>query len=77
MCFSINTHLQRTGKPKVKTHNVVFYIAALVQYTDINLPMEYTAFLCPAKVKMEAHICLKCLVSIYQTIWCHNPKTTT
>jgi len=56
MCFSINTHLHRTGKPRVKTHNVVFYNAALVQYTDINLPMEYTAFLCPAKVKMEAHI---------------------
>jgi hypothetical protein len=55
-CFSINTHLHRTGKPTVKSHNVVFYIAALVQYTDISLSKEYTAFLCPAKVKMEAHI---------------------
>lgn len=55
-CFYINTHLHRTVKPTVKTHNVVFYIAALVQYTDINLRKEYTAFLCPAKVKTEAHI---------------------
>jgi len=77
MCFSISTHLHITGKPTVKTYNVVFYDAALAQYTDINLPMEYIAFLCPAKVKMEAHICLKCLVSIYQTTMCHHPKITT
>ena len=42
-----------------------------VQYTDTNLPMEG-----PAKAKLEVHVSLKYLVSIYQTTWCHNPKTT-
>jgi hypothetical protein len=57
---SIHT-CKKTGKAAVRTHNVVY----VVQYTDINLPMEYTAFLCSVKVKMEINICRKCLVSVY------------